>query len=223
MSRTFNIPWQSRWPPKLEAGLDTACELALEALRPDSLDARAFAELGFARLYKKRHDESLAAYERAMKLNPNDADTLARAYAVSCSGGPRRALDLLARAMRLDPYYPDCYLWHLGDAHFDLGDYEQTVCALKEMRDQSEGAPPPGCQLRPSGPGQGSALPRREDTGGRPELLDRALAHGIARPGPRARPAADCGAAQSGSARGLRSSRTSAGESRAASGRGLAN
>jgi TolB-like protein len=139
MSRTFNIAWQYRWPPEPKAALDTACELALEAIRRDSLDARAFAELGFAHLYKKRHDESLAAYERAIELNPNDADTLARtAYAVSCSGEPRRAIDLLARAMRLNPYYPDWYLWHLGDAWFDLGDYERTVATLAKMRDQSE-------------------------------------------------------------------------------------
>jgi adenylate cyclase len=139
MSRTFNLAWQYRWPPKSAAALDRACELALEAIRRDALDSRGYSELGFAHLYKKRHDESLAAYARAIELNPNDADTLARmAYAVSCAGEPRRAIDLLSRAMRLNPYHPDWYLWHLGDAYFDLGDYEQTVLTLRKMRDQSE-------------------------------------------------------------------------------------
>jgi adenylate cyclase len=139
LSRTFNVAWQYKWPPRPRAALNRACELALEAIRRDSLDARGFAELGFAHLYKRQHDESLAAYERALELNPNDADILARmAYAVSCSGDARRAIDLLARAMRLNPYYPDWYLWHLGDAYFDLGDYEQTVQTLRKMRDQSE-------------------------------------------------------------------------------------
>jgi adenylate cyclase len=139
MSRTFNLAWQYGWPPKSAAALDTACEFALESIRRDSLDSRGYSELGFAHLYKKRHDESLAAYARAIELNPNDADTLARmAYAVTCSGDPRHAIDLLARAMRLNPYHPDWYLWHLGDAYFDLGDYEQTVLTLTRMRDQSE-------------------------------------------------------------------------------------
>jgi TolB-like protein len=139
MSRTFNLAWQYGWPPKSAAALDTACALALEAVRRDGLDSRGYSELGFAHLYKKRHDESLAAYARAIELNPNDADTLARmAYAVTCSGEPRHAIDLLGRAMRLNPYHPDWYLWHLGDAYFDLGDYEQTVLTLKKMRDQSE-------------------------------------------------------------------------------------
>jgi adenylate cyclase len=60
------------------------------------------------------------------------------AYAVTCSGEPRRAIDLLTRAMRLNPYHPDWYLWHLGDAYFDLGEHEQTVLTLGKMRDQSE-------------------------------------------------------------------------------------
>ncbi len=62
---------------------------------------------------------SLAAYERAIELNPNDADILAEmANSVSCSGEPRRAIDLLGRAMRLNPYYPDWYLWYLRGGAF---------------------------------------------------------------------------------------------------------
>ena len=43
----------------------------------DDLDARGYSEMGLAHLYKKEHDEALAAYERALQLNPNDADLLA--------------------------------------------------------------------------------------------------------------------------------------------------
>ena len=49
----------------------------------------ASRELGFAYLYKKRHDDSLAAYERAIELNPNDADILAEmGDAVLVPGSP---------------------------------------------------------------------------------------------------------------------------------------
>jgi adenylate cyclase len=139
MSRTFNLAWRYSWAVDPETALDKAVQLALDAIRHDSLDARGFSELGSAHLYKKRHDESLAAYDRAIELNPNDADILAEmANSVSCSGEPRRAIDLLGRAMRLNPYYPDWYLWYLGEAHFDLGDYEKAVHTLRKMRDQSE-------------------------------------------------------------------------------------
>ncbi len=40
--------------------------------------------------------------------------------------------------MRLNPYYPDWYLWNLGEVHFDLGDYHESIRTLNRMRDQSD-------------------------------------------------------------------------------------
>jgi adenylate cyclase len=139
MSRTFNFAWRYRWTPNPEVALDRAVDLANAAISYDSLDARGYGELGYACLYKKQHDASLAAYERAVELNPNDADILAEmADALAYSGEPSHAVELVNRAMRLNPYYPDWYLWNLGDATFRLGEFEQTVAALLKMRDQSE-------------------------------------------------------------------------------------
>jgi TolB-like protein len=139
MSRTYNLSWRYAWTDSPEAALDRAVELAQAAIDHDSLDARGFGELGFAHLYKKQHDASLAAYERAVQLNPNDADLLAEmGDALTYSGQTTRALSLLERAMRLNPYYPDWYLWYLGEAHFYSGDYESAIETLLKMRDQSE-------------------------------------------------------------------------------------
>jgi adenylate cyclase len=139
LSRTFNFAWRYRWAEAPEAALDKAVELALAAIDHDSLDARGYGELGFARLYKKQHQESLAAYEQAISLNPNDADILAEmSDALSYSGEPERALQSMQRAMRLNPYPSDFYLWILGGIHFVLAQYEETVHALNRMRDKSE-------------------------------------------------------------------------------------
>jgi adenylate cyclase len=139
MSRTFNLAWRYHWTPEPEAALDKAVELANAAIGYDSLDARGYGELGFACLYKKRHDSSLAAYERALDLNPNDADILAEmGDSLVYSGQAERAVQLLDRAMRLNPYYPDWYLWYLGDAYFHLGKYERTIDTVGRMRDRSE-------------------------------------------------------------------------------------
>jgi adenylate cyclase len=140
LSRTFNVAWQYRWAEAPEACLDRAVDLALEAIQHDSLDARGFSQLGYAYLFKKHRDASLAAYEQAIDLNPNDADILAdMAIATRSSGDIHRALHLMQRAMRLNPFYPDVYLWILGETYFDLGDYEHAVGTLQKMRDQSEG------------------------------------------------------------------------------------
>src|SRR5262249_17140647 len=118
MSRTFNLAWRYRWTDAPEAALDRSLELAADATRRDSLDARGHSELGFACLYKRHHEASIAAYERAIELNPNDADILAEmGDSLTYSGEAERAIQLLRRAMRLNPLYPDWYRWHLGVAH----------------------------------------------------------------------------------------------------------
>jgi TolB-like protein/Tfp pilus assembly protein PilF len=140
LSRTFNVAWRYRWTDAPEAALEKAVELALEAINHDHLDARGYGELGYAYLFKKQREPSLAAYERALELNPNDADILAETgLAARSAGDPNRAVGLVTRAMRLNPFYPDVYLWFLGEAHFDLGDYEKTIGTLHRMRDISEG------------------------------------------------------------------------------------
>ena len=106
----------------------------------DEFDARGFAELGFANLQKREHDAALAAYRRAIELNPNDADILAElGDALILAGNPTEALLLLQRAVRLNPHPPDWYLWNLGGALFDLERYQEVLDAVGRMRDPTEG------------------------------------------------------------------------------------
>lgn len=140
MSRTFNVEWRYAWTNDPEGALNEALNLANLAVEHDDLDARGYSEMGLAHLYKKEHDPAIAAYERALQLNPNDADLLAEMG--DCLVYVRhadRSVKLLERAMRLNPYYPDAYLWYLGDAYFQLGEYEKTIETLQKMRDGSEG------------------------------------------------------------------------------------
>lgn len=140
LSRTFNVAWQYGWAEAPQTCLDRAVELALQAIERDDLDARGHAELGYAYLFRKQQDASLAAYEQATELNPNDADILAdMAISTRSSGDTRRTIELLQRAMRLNPFYPDGYLWVLGETYFDMADYEQAIHTLHKMRNKSEG------------------------------------------------------------------------------------
>ena len=114
--------------------------LARRAKEFDRLDARGFAELGYAKLYSKQHDEALAEYAQAMALNPNDSDIIAEyADALVYAEQPQRSVELLQKAMRLNPYYPDWYLWYLADAYDAMGRAEDVVAAVQRMHDPSEG------------------------------------------------------------------------------------
>jgi len=140
LSRTHNLDWRYSWSPSPEQSLVSAVDLAQRSIALDRLDARGFSESGFANLYMKRHEMSLAEYERALELNPNDADIIAEyADALVYTGEPARSVELLQRAMRLNPYYPDWYLWYLADAYITLERYADVVATVRQMRNPDEG------------------------------------------------------------------------------------
>ncbi len=139
ISRTCNLDWRYAWVKDRDGALNRAVDLASTAIGYDDFDARGFAELGYALLYKKQHEECLGAYDRALQLNPNDADLLAEmGDALGYCRQSERAIELLKKAIRLNPYHPDWYLWYLGDAYFYNGQYEKAVETLLGMRDRSE-------------------------------------------------------------------------------------
>jgi adenylate cyclase len=140
MSRTHNLDWRYAWSSAPDESLEAAISLARRATAIDRLDARGFAELGNAKLYKKQLDEALAEYAHALTLNPNDSDIIAEyADALVYAGQPRKSVELLEKAMRLNPYYPDWYLWYLADAYDSLGQYSDVIAAIRRMQDPSEG------------------------------------------------------------------------------------
>ncbi|WP_155097691.1 adenylate/guanylate cyclase domain-containing protein [Paracoccus aestuariivivens] len=138
-SRTFNVEWRYNWSRNPEAAVNEALNLAERAVQCDALDTRGLSEMGLAHLYKRQYSEAVAAYERALALNPNDADLLANmGDCLANVGQSERAVQLLERAIKLNPFHPDEYLWFLGDAYFHKGDYRKTIETLGRLRDQSE-------------------------------------------------------------------------------------
>ncbi|WP_298920063.1 tetratricopeptide repeat protein [uncultured Roseobacter sp.] len=139
-SRTYNLDWRYDWAEKPDIALDDALSFAREAIDLDESDARGFGELGFAHLYRKEHDAAINAYDRALKLNPNDADLMSdMADALAHTGRSEEAIELLHKAMRLNPFYPDQYIWHLGGAYFNLKRYEDAISTIKKMQNPTEG------------------------------------------------------------------------------------
>lgn len=139
-SRTFNLDWRYDWADHPDVALDDALGLARTAIDLDGIDARGYGELGFAHLYRKEHEPAINAYERALSLNPNDADLMSdMADALAHSGRSEEAIDLLHKAMRLNPFYPDQYIWHLGGAYFNLKRYEEAIHTILKMQNPTEG------------------------------------------------------------------------------------
>lgn len=140
ISRTHCLDWRYSWTDSPERALESAYQFANQAVLIDPSDARGYGELGFVNLYRKEHDACLTAFERAVALNPNDADILSHmADALAHMGRSKEAIDLLGRAFRLNPFFPDQYLWYLGGAYFNLKQYKKAIDAVERMYNQTEG------------------------------------------------------------------------------------
>jgi adenylate cyclase len=136
----LNIQWRYNWVDERESALDSALKLAYEAIQADPADARGFGELGFVHLYRKEHDAAINAYRRATTLNPNDADLLSdMADALTHTRQEEEAILLMEKAMQLNPYFPDQYLWHLGGAYFNLKRYDEAIHTIQKMQNPAEG------------------------------------------------------------------------------------
>jgi tetratricopeptide (TPR) repeat protein len=103
----------------------------------DSLP-RAHSFLGIIYAQKQQYDQALAESERAIALDPNDADSYsAQANVLNWAGRPEEALKVVEQAMRLNPRYPPVYLFNLGMAYRSTGRYAETVATLKEVISRS--------------------------------------------------------------------------------------
>ena len=84
-------------------------------------------------LHMQQHEDAIIEAQRAVTLDPNDADSfIALAGALSLAGRAEEALDWVERAMRLNPHYPPFYLYQLGMAQFVMGQFEDAAVSLEK-------------------------------------------------------------------------------------------
>jgi TolB-like protein len=83
-------------------------------------------------LHMQQHEDAIAEAQRAIALDPNDADSfIALANALSLAGQADEALGWVERAMRLNPHYPPYYLYQLGLAQFSIKQLEKAASTLE--------------------------------------------------------------------------------------------
>ena len=84
-------------------------------------------------LHLQQHEEAIAEAQRAIALDPNDADSyVALAGALSLAGRADEALGWVERAMRHNPHYPSYYLYQLGLVQFSMEQFEKAAISLEQ-------------------------------------------------------------------------------------------
>ena len=81
-------------------------------------------------------EKSLAAYERALALNPNHADILANWggwILPSVLGRAEEGIEVVKKAMRLNPFHADWYERGLATAYFVARRFEEAISTLQSV------------------------------------------------------------------------------------------
>jgi adenylate cyclase len=110
------------------AAFEKAHSMGRQAVDLDEADSQAHICLGWPLLYRREYELMKKHVDRAVLLNPNDADTLANAaYLLTMYGEPDRAIALGETAFRLNPRYPDWYVGYLSTALLAARRYPEAL------------------------------------------------------------------------------------------------
>ena len=129
---TYLTEWMMGWTEN-ERNLERARELAIKAISTGDTVGSAYCLLGHAYLWKKQHDKAIAMYEEMESMNYGMAEALSDyASVLSFSGRPEEAIELLQKAIRLDPLFPVFNSFNLGHAYYLAGNYPDAISHLRE-------------------------------------------------------------------------------------------
>jgi tetratricopeptide (TPR) repeat protein len=118
--------------------LQSAERHAAQAIRMQPESSGGYRELGVAKLYQHRFDESIEAFEKAEAASPCHADLIADyADTLVHSSDPVGGLAKIEVAMELNPLAPDIYYWTAAGANYWLERYEEALACLARMEDQT--------------------------------------------------------------------------------------
>jgi TolB-like protein/Flp pilus assembly protein TadD len=107
---------------------DKALAIALKAVQLDTTESRAHQFLAQAYRFRSEFDLAITHFERAIALNPNDANGIAQmGFALAIVGEAERGIELIHQAMKLNPFHPEWYWDDLAIASYVARRYEQAV------------------------------------------------------------------------------------------------
>ena len=121
------------WSESRKNSFDLATEMANKVLAINDESASAYGLLGAIHLMKREYEKAYYYNEKALSLAPNYSEAHAgRGFLLNYLGKPQEAIMHFKIAMRLSPFYPPWYLYHLGLSYHLTGQYEQAIETLKK-------------------------------------------------------------------------------------------
>lgn len=138
LSVTYGRDYANQWARPARKSLELQVHWAERSVELDEDEPLAHGVLAVAYLWVRRHDEAIAAANKALKLNPNFAFAyMALGWTYHYVGEQSKAIDLIERSMRLDPNHPDFYFHFLAQALFQMERFDDAATMLKRRLERS--------------------------------------------------------------------------------------
>lgn len=128
----------------LDQARDKALFYARKAVELGKRSQNTYWALGFTHLFRREFEAAETAVSESLRIAPNYADGMAlMALLKNYLEKPREAIDLIERAMLLNPGYTWDYPYNLGYAYYLLEDYPRAIEYLTSALERNLNARPP--------------------------------------------------------------------------------
>jgi adenylate cyclase len=128
LAETYHVATSMGWAESPTDFLGRAEEMANKALSLDDSDVRARIVLGRIHIFYHRFDQAKTEIDRAIAINPNDANGLAgRGNILMWSGQTDAAIETLELAQRIDPELNAVDRFALSLAYYLKGRYDAAI------------------------------------------------------------------------------------------------
>jgi adenylate cyclase len=108
-----------------------AVDFARIAVALDDSHSRSHWVLAYVLTLNREYDEAEVHMQKALAMNPNDADVIAKmGYILPLIGDCEKGIEVAEKAMRLNPYHPEWYKTFVGFAYYTGRRYEDAIAAF---------------------------------------------------------------------------------------------
>jgi adenylate cyclase len=120
------------WSDSPEESVQEAFQLAQKSISMNE-SSMAHGLLGFLYTQTHQHEKAKEESEKSIALDPNSADAHAGcANTLIFAGEPEKAISLIEKALRLNPFPPSWYFVSLGSCYRMLARFEEAIQAYKK-------------------------------------------------------------------------------------------
>ena len=128
LALTYAYEYINGWSNDPEKSIDKAKQYAQKAVSLDDSLPQVHWVMGLTETFGKNYQRAMQEARRSIELDPNFADGYGLlATVLNYAGQPRDALEVMDKAMQLNPRHPFIYKVIRGEIHFNLREYDKAI------------------------------------------------------------------------------------------------